>query len=95
MRIQIPGKPSTTHVQDTPCSLADPGGCCIQEGGCGLSGHNQGGAASQDWEGIQALDGSKASWSQRMGAESLESDGDLLDLRGQKVGNEAAVKDRV
>ena len=32
------------------------------EGGCGLSGHNQGGAASQDWEGIQALDGSKASW---------------------------------
>ena len=30
-----------------------------------------------------------------MGAESLESDGDLLELRGQKVGNEAAVKDRV
>lgn len=37
----------------------------------------------------------KVSWSQRMGAESLKSGGDLLDLRGQKVGNEAAVKDTV
>lgn len=34
----------------------------------------------------------RGSWSQRMGAESVKSGGDLLDLRGQKVGNEGSVK---
>lgn len=67
-------------------------------GGLGVSGHSQGRAASPDWEGIQASDGSTAlGWAllePEDGGRELEvwCGGGPRNLRGHDVGGEGAVR---